>query len=226
MTLVPDISTPARTHNRFVAGSIPAGPTNRSLESCMTAKSILCIRHGESTFNAAWRAAGVDPLHFDASLSEIGLEQVRQARATLADFPVELVITSPLTRALQTAAGLFADHPRSPRMMVVALPRERVENSCDVGRSPIELAADFPSLDFAHLGGSLVARRWRARCARDLYRARCRGRGAREGIQAISCSTRRALHRGGRPWDFFLSSHRQIIGQLRDGRTRSRRLRK
>ena len=152
MTLVPDISTPARTHNRFVAGSIPGGPTHRTLESCMTAKSILCIRHGESTFNAAWRAAGVDPLHFDASLSEIGLEQVRQARATLAHFPVELVITSPLTRALQTAAGLFADHPRSPRMMVVALPRERVENSCDVGRSPIELAADFPSLDFAHLG--------------------------------------------------------------------------
>lgn len=118
----------------------------------MTAKSILCIRHGESTFNAAWREAGVDPLHFDAPLSEIGLEQVRQARTTLEDFPVELVITSPLTRALQTATGLFAAHPSTPRILVVALPRERVENSCDVGRSPMQLAADFPSLDLAHLG--------------------------------------------------------------------------
>ena len=118
----------------------------------ITAKSILCIRHGESTFNAAWRMSAVDPLHFDAPLSEIGLQQARQARTTLDDFPVELVITSPLTRALQTAAILFAHHRCAPRMLVAALSRERVENSCDVGRSATLLAADFPALDLAHLG--------------------------------------------------------------------------
>ncbi len=118
----------------------------------MTAKSILCIRHGESTFNAAWRAAGVDPLHFDAPLSATGVDQVRQAREALALFPAELVVTSPLTRALQTALGLFAVHPAKPPMLVAALARERVENSCDIGRSPAQLAVEFPTLELAHLG--------------------------------------------------------------------------
>jgi broad specificity phosphatase PhoE len=116
----------------------------------MTARSILCIRHGESTFNAAWRAAAVDPLHFDAPLSPVGVEQVRQARRALEHLPVELVVTSPLTRALQTTTGLRRSSP-SPRIVVHALMRERVENSCDVGRPPAELAVDFPALDLAHL---------------------------------------------------------------------------
>ena len=115
------------------------------------AKTIVCIRHGESTFNAAWRANPVDPLLFDAPLSEVGLGQVQAGRATITSIPVELVVVSPLTRALQTAVGLFGDHPATPRMLVDERARERVENSCDVGRSPRQLAADFPSLEVTHL---------------------------------------------------------------------------
>ena len=117
----------------------------------MTTKTILCIRHGESTFNRAWRERPVDPLHYDAPLSEAGHEQVRGARPALAEVPVEIVIVSPLTRALETALGLFGGHPRSPPMLVADLARERVENSCDIGRSPSVLAAQFPMLDVAHL---------------------------------------------------------------------------
>jgi broad specificity phosphatase PhoE len=117
----------------------------------VSAKTVLCIRHGESTFNRAWRASPVDPLHFDAPLSEAGVGQVQQARSALHAVPVELVISSPLTRALQTAVGVFADHPNAPPMLVAHLARERVENSCDVGRPPARLAADFPMLDVAHL---------------------------------------------------------------------------
>jgi broad specificity phosphatase PhoE len=47
--------------------------------------------------------------------------------------------------------GVFADHPGAPTMQIVPLLRERVENSCDIGRSPQALAAEFPGLDFAHL---------------------------------------------------------------------------
>ena len=119
---------------------------------CIAAKSILCIRHGESTFNAAWRETPVDPLYYDAPLSETGIAQVRRARTSVRDFPVELVITSPLTRALQTTAGLFEAHPMTPPILVEALLRERVENSCDIGRSANHLAAAFPSFDVAHLG--------------------------------------------------------------------------
>ena len=117
----------------------------------MPARSITCIRHGESTFNAAWRATAVDPLHFDAPLSPVGVEQVRQTRRVLEHWPVELVVTSPLTRALQTTVGLFDGHRHSPRIVVHALMRESVENSCDVGRSPAELTVEFPALDLAHL---------------------------------------------------------------------------
>lgn len=117
----------------------------------MTPKTILCIRHGESTFNAAWRANPVDPLHFDAPLSETGRGQVAQARSALHRYPVEIVLASPLTRALQTARGLFDGHPSAPRIEVAPLLRERVENSCDIGRAPAALATDFPSVDLAHL---------------------------------------------------------------------------
>jgi broad specificity phosphatase PhoE len=127
--------------------------TGRPSRARGDAKTVLCIRHGESTFNAAWRAAPHDPLHFDARLSASGHEQVRRARTAVLHYPVELVITSPLTRALQTTVGLFGDHPSGPRVEVSALLRERVENSCDLGRSPAELAAEFPSLDFARLDG-------------------------------------------------------------------------
>lgn len=114
-------------------------------------KIIRCIRHGQSTFNAVHPLTGVDPLHFDAPLSELGQQQVRRARFLFLDFPVELVVTSPLTRALQTTTGLFGGHPAKPPILVTALHRERVENSCDVGRAPMELAVDFPTLALAHL---------------------------------------------------------------------------
>ena len=117
----------------------------------MTARSAICIRHGESTFNAAWRLTGTDPLHFDAPPSSVGTEQVREARARVAALPIDVVLSSPLTRALQTAQGLFDRHPRSPSIVVHPMLRERLENSCDMGRSPRVLANDFPSLDVAHL---------------------------------------------------------------------------
>jgi broad specificity phosphatase PhoE len=114
-------------------------------------KTVLCIRHGESTFNAAWRAMAVDPLHFDAPLSETGFEQVAHARTRIRDLPIELVVVSPLTRALQTASRLFADHPARPPIIVHPLARERVENSCDVGRAPAAIASDFPHIDVGDL---------------------------------------------------------------------------
>lgn len=110
----------------------------------------ILIRHGQSTFNSAFEATGVDPLLFDAPLSELGLEQLRRARVQLASLPKpDVILSSPLTRAVQTALGLFGDS--DVQISISALHRERLENSCDVGRSPSALAADFPSLRFDHL---------------------------------------------------------------------------
>jgi broad specificity phosphatase PhoE len=110
--------------------------------------AIHLIRHGQSTFNAHYEATGRDPLHFDARLTETGLRQVAAAREALADRHYDLVIASPLTRAIQTAQGIFGT--RAP-IIIDAVHREWLNSSCDIGRSTADLALDFPMLDFAHL---------------------------------------------------------------------------
>ena len=117
----------------------------------MTASRILCIRHGESTFNVLHEATGRDPGHIDAPLSERGHIQVATARAGLREVSIELVVTSPLTRALQTTAGIFADHPGRPQVLVELLHRECQESSCDIGRAASILAAEFPEFRLNHL---------------------------------------------------------------------------
>ncbi len=106
------------------------------------------IRHGQSTFNAHYEQTGEDPMHFDARLSDLGHQQAAATGAALADTAYDLVIASPLTRAIQTALGIFGE--RVP-IEIDALHREWLNSSCDIGRSAAELARDFPQFDFAHL---------------------------------------------------------------------------
>jgi broad specificity phosphatase PhoE len=113
------------------------------------AKDVYLIRHGQSTFNLLFEASGVDPLHFDARLSELGIRQAAKARQTAASLSVDLVVASPLTRALETALGLFIDTPVP--IIVSSIHRERLGNSCDVGRPPSVLLQEFPTLKFDHL---------------------------------------------------------------------------
>ena len=114
------------------------------------AAEIFLVRHGQSTFNAAWEESPTDPLHFDAPLSQLGRLQVEEARRRLSALPApNLVVCSPLTRAIQTALGLFGD--TDARIEVTSMHRERLDNSCDVGRSAALLAHDFPMLSFSHL---------------------------------------------------------------------------
>ena len=112
---------------------------------------IVCLRHGESTCNAAHRLGGGDPGHRDARLTPRGQAQAREARQRLTDIPFELVVVSPLTRAIETAAIVFGEHPNQPRVLVEVLHRECQESSCDVGRATSEIAAEFPHLDVGHL---------------------------------------------------------------------------
>jgi broad specificity phosphatase PhoE len=107
------------------------------------------IRHGQSTFNAHYEETGQDPMHFDARLTELGERQVAQARTLLADRTYDVVIASPLTRAIQTAHGIFGG--RGIPFELCALHREWQMSSCDIGRSVAELQADFPHLDFSTL---------------------------------------------------------------------------
>jgi len=59
------------------------------------------------------------------------------------------VISTPLTRALQTTQAIFGG--TGTPVEVTCQHREMLESFCDVGRSPRELTAEFPGLSFDHL---------------------------------------------------------------------------
>lgn len=110
--------------------------------------TIYLIRHGQSEFNAVHNNGDPDPLIFDAPLTKKGRLQAEQARATAADLGIAQVITSPLTRAIQTALCIFEG---IAPIRVVADHRELLSHSCDVGRPASHLKQDFPDLAFDHL---------------------------------------------------------------------------
>jgi glucosyl-3-phosphoglycerate phosphatase len=113
-------------------------------------KTIHLIRHGQSTANAGFAETGLDPGVVDARLSELGEEQVRQTHVLLRDVHYDLIVASPLTRAIQTASGIFMGRTTTP-MVIEPLHRELLGNTGDKGRAPHHLKADFPHLDFDHL---------------------------------------------------------------------------
>lgn len=115
-----------------------------------SSKSIHLIRHGQSVFNAAFDSVKrIDPMIFDAPLSKIGIGQASALRSEVHGLGVELIVTSPLTRAIQTTLHAFG--PDHAPIRVECLHRERLEHSGDVGRSPKLLRSDFPHLAFDHL---------------------------------------------------------------------------
>ncbi|CEG35955.1 Phosphoglycerate/bisphosphoglycerate mutase, active site [Plasmopara halstedii] len=126
-------------------------------------KTLYLIRHGESTFNE-WRTRSLwnfswifvrDPMIVDAPLSATGREQVAKLHKLIQskhlEDIIEVIITSPLTRAIETTIEAFPD-TKIP--IVDSSCREMLDTACDIGRQPTELAQQFLSqadLDFSNL---------------------------------------------------------------------------
>lgn len=109
---------------------------------------VYLIRHGESEFNRRWAATGRDPLIRDAPLSALGHAQIEATIPLAQALRPDVVLTSPLSRAVQTALGLFGV---TAPILVDPVHAERISNTDDVGSSPRELASRFPDLDFSSL---------------------------------------------------------------------------
>lgn len=109
---------------------------------------IYLIRHGQSAFNAAHAPGAPDPMIYDAPLTELGRAQATAARQKAAALGIQLVLCSPLTRAIETARIIFDG---IAPITISAGPVERLEHSCDMGRSPSALRAAFPDMVFDHL---------------------------------------------------------------------------
>lgn len=113
------------------------------------AEVVHLIRHGQSLFNAEWERTKRDPMIVDAPLSDLGHAQAKQLSPAVGALQVDAVITSPLTRAIQTTLGIFPE--RAVPIEVDSLHREYLWSSCDVGRSPSLLSGQFAGLSFDHL---------------------------------------------------------------------------
>lgn len=137
-------------------------------------KRLHLIRHGVTHMNMylsknPYGSAGFrDPLDFDTKLTPRGVEQARSLSRQTAELVSPssssssssfAVVVSPLTRALQTATLAFpflVDESRNSSaktatMVSLALARERVWLSSDVGRPRSVLASDFPHVCFDDL---------------------------------------------------------------------------
>jgi len=122
------------------------------------------IRHAQGTHNVNKEYRAME--HLDARLTDKGQQQCRALAATIPHerpylFQTELVVTSPLTRCIQTALLSLEPvlHHSSKRgggedkLPVVAneMVRETVNYNCDRRRSIAELAKEHPAVDFSHL---------------------------------------------------------------------------
>lgn len=140
------------------ANTVPQLYTNNVPVDCWP-KTLILVRHGESTYNLYHEQTHSDPMNlWDAPLTAKGEDQASSLTGFFSCLrsnsqAVQVALTSPLTRSVQTA--LRAMPPESSaaaeRYEVSALLAEHLEASCDIGRTPEELAHDFSCLDFGSL---------------------------------------------------------------------------
>ncbi|KAH1057678.1 hypothetical protein J1N35_035743 [Gossypium stocksii] len=131
-------------------------------------KIVHLVRHGQAMHNVEGdinREALLSPHLFDAELSPLGLHQVGKLRKDVHASGllkrIELVITSPLYRTMQTAFGVFGSTESNedagvncPQIMAVELCRDRMGvRPCDMRRRVSECQALFPSIDFSMMDG-------------------------------------------------------------------------
>lgn len=123
-------------------------------------KEVYFVRHGQSEFNA-WRAKQFfsptqwlvkDPMIRDAVLTRKGQEQAVKQRLEAAGIgPVELLVSSPLTRAVQTMRLMFPE--ATCPVLLTPLCREKLNYACDIGLPTSKLKAMYPDYTFAHFEG-------------------------------------------------------------------------
>ena len=119
------------------------------------------LRHAESTWNEATAGehVGAHPglVLLDAPLSARGRLQAAAIHGHAARLvpPPELVLSSPLSRALSTALAFNGGGGGGAvPLELEPLCREQLENSCDIGRSAADLADDAEFATLFTGGGS------------------------------------------------------------------------
>lgn len=113
---------------------------------------MILVRHGQSEFNVVFSETRRDPGIVDPRITALGRDQAQAAAVAIeaAIDRIERIVSSPYTRALETAAVLSATL-RAP-IQVDPLVGERGVFFCDIGTPATELRRQWPALDLDHLG--------------------------------------------------------------------------
>ena len=145
---------------------IPASTLVAMMATSNTDKSVVFVRHGCTYMNEyLGRVRSFGAPHFadvfesseldkyqDSKLSPLGVQQAKKLSYSCSfATDVDLVVVSPLTRALQTFEIGMKAHIGS-QVPVIALPEaaERLYLISDVGRSVDELQAEYEYVDFSN----------------------------------------------------------------------------
>ena len=111
-------------------------------------KEVYLIRHGQSEANVALDLDNPN-FYYDAKLTSLGKEQAQDTQKKLKNLDFDLVLCSPLTRALQTFTLIFPN--LSQEAVILPFVREHSLCSSEVGRQPSILAKEFPEFKFDNL---------------------------------------------------------------------------
>eukprot|EP00802_Teleaulax_amphioxeia_P019306 Tamp_19533.p1 GENE.Tamp_19533~~Tamp_19533.p1 ORF type:complete len:251 (-),score=32.51 Tamp_19533:205-957(-) len=109
-----------------------------SNEAAFRGKTVFIVRHAQGQHNVSPR------FQFDPPLTDAGLKQVRRQKKVSSTLGVDLVLVSPLRRTLQTASGLFEEHPN---MVALEDLREHVMESCNLREDTETLRTWFPNVN-------------------------------------------------------------------------------
>ncbi|CAM9387297.1 unnamed protein product [Ectocarpus sp. 6 AP-2014] len=134
-----------KTHN----GHKVVGVVQRS-----TAKTVHFLRHAEGTHNEAalneGRAAFSKIEHLDARLTDLGKEQCATLKAANhgIEKEAELVVVSPLTRAIETAMLAIDQVERVPWVALECVRERAGVQPCDRRRCVSELKMEYLNISF------------------------------------------------------------------------------
>lgn len=110
---------------------------------------MLIARHGQTVFNVRFSQSRIDPGIEDPPLTKRGIKQADDLALILLDYDIKHLISSPYTRALQTAEKI-GNRLNIPITVEPAV-RERTAYICDIGTCASILAQTWSNLDLSNL---------------------------------------------------------------------------
>ena len=121
----------------------------------MFSKKLFLIRHGHAYHNELFPIIGSKAFRvqevIDAPLTDIGHDQSNELHETIDQYGIQLVLVSPLLRALQTAHGIFRRKNIPTRCIEHIREYPIGEETCNQRLSLDERFVEFPDIDFSEI---------------------------------------------------------------------------